>query len=143
MTKQPNNQNSDNFCLFTLCINGNCSMAGGSAVCGCELGFMGSDCSEGISSISGLSFCSSLIPLAFLPFFPVDPCYGLPCLNGNCANGTCNCSPGFLGNSCSEGFPILYFFYFFIIFVSVHYFLFFFLNLFPCLPKFFNSGYLL
>jgi hypothetical protein len=34
---------------------------------------------------------------------PKDPCSGITCLNGGtCANGACNCPPGYAGSDCSQ-----------------------------------------
>lgn len=33
---------------------------------------------------------------------PVDPCFGISCLHGECADGACDCDFGYAGPDCSE-----------------------------------------
>jgi len=38
----------------------------------------------------------------FVTVSKIDPCSGITCINGTCANGICNCASGYTGSDCSQ-----------------------------------------
>jgi len=52
-----------------------------------------------------MKFKTCILIIALLAFFGCgkeDPCESVSCLNGTCANGVCNCVPGYTGSDCSQ-----------------------------------------